>query len=120
MRLLLVLNAFLQNQNKDTLRELFTSYAMADEEKLRNAIQALNQRLAATPILLQTDIDKLVLRLLKQYPGDIGVFAPYLLNYIKLAPGESMFLGANEPHAYLSGMYTSFYSTINFTYRFLY
>ncbi|KAM9496943.1 mannose-6-phosphate isomerase [Clarias gariepinus] len=46
---------------------------------------------------------ELLLRLHSQYPGDIGCFSIYFLNRIVLHPGEAMFLGANEPHAYLSG-----------------
>ena len=44
-----------------------------------------------------------VLRLTQQFPGDVGVFAPYLLNTVTLQPGEAIFLAANEPHAYLDG-----------------
>jgi len=47
--------------------------------------------------------DWVAYRLLQQYPGDVGVFAPYILNCIRLHPGSSLFLGANEPHAYLAG-----------------
>ncbi|KAL2093281.1 hypothetical protein ACEWY4_010593 [Coilia grayii] len=46
---------------------------------------------------------KLLLRLNSQYPGDIGCFSIYFLNHITLEPGQAMFLGASEPHAYLSG-----------------
>ncbi|XP_026875786.1 mannose-6-phosphate isomerase isoform X1 [Electrophorus electricus] len=46
---------------------------------------------------------EMLLRLHSQYPGDIGCFSIYFLNRIVLQPGEAMFLGANEPHAYLSG-----------------
>ncbi|XP_062859335.1 mannose-6-phosphate isomerase [Trichomycterus rosablanca] len=46
---------------------------------------------------------ELLLRLHSQYPGDIGCFSIYFLNRIMLQPGAAMFLGANEPHAYLSG-----------------
>jgi len=45
----------------------------------------------------------LVLSLEKQYPGDVGVLAAYFMNYVKLSPGEALYVGANEPHAYLSG-----------------
>lgn len=31
------------------------------------------------------------------------MFAPYVLNYLRLSPGEAIFLGANTPHAYLYG-----------------
>jgi mannose-6-phosphate isomerase len=38
-----------------------------------------------------------------QFKDDIGVFCPYILNYITMQPGDAVYLGANEPHAYLSG-----------------
>ncbi|XP_013876728.1 mannose-6-phosphate isomerase [Austrofundulus limnaeus] len=46
---------------------------------------------------------ELLLRLHSQYPGDIGCFSIYFLNYVVLEPGQAMFLGANEPHAYIYG-----------------
>lgn len=48
-------------------------------------------------------MDKLCLHVAKDYPGDVGCFCVYFLNYVQLKPGESMFMAANEPHAYLSG-----------------
>lgn len=38
------------------------------------------------------------------YPGDRGVIAAMLLNYVQLQPGEALFLGAGVPHAYLNGL----------------
>ncbi|XP_037538463.1 mannose-6-phosphate isomerase isoform X1 [Nematolebias whitei] len=46
---------------------------------------------------------ELLLRLHSQYPGDVGCFSIYFLNYVVLKPGQAMFLGANEPHAYIYG-----------------
>ena len=42
-------------------------------------------------------------RLHSEYPGDRGSLAPLLLNVIYLKPGQSFFMGPNEPHAYLFG-----------------
>ncbi len=42
-------------------------------------------------------------RLARAYPGDSGAFAPLLLNLVYLNPGESLFLPARTPHAYLRG-----------------
>jgi Phosphomannose isomerase type I len=36
-------------------------------------------------------------------PQDVGVLAAYFLNVVTLAPGQAMYLPANEPHAYVSG-----------------
>ena len=38
------------------------------------------------------------------FPGDPGVIAAMLLNYVQLQPGEALFLGAGVPHAYLGGL----------------
>lgn len=50
-----------------------------------------------------TDLEQLLIRLYDQYPDDIGVFAPLLLNYLKMQQGDSFFIGPNVPHAYISG-----------------
>ncbi|OEU67929.1 MAG: mannose-6-phosphate isomerase, class I [Desulfobacterales bacterium PC51MH44] len=47
---------------------------------------------------------KWMIDLHNEYPADIGVFAPILLNLICLKPGEAMFLPAGELHAYLNGV----------------
>jgi len=44
-----------------------------------------------------------IMRLAQQFPGDPGAMAPLFLNYLLIAPGESFFMAANEPHAYVAG-----------------
>ncbi|RWW79859.1 hypothetical protein BHE74_00011829 [Ensete ventricosum] len=46
---------------------------------------------------------QLVLLLEKQYQADVGIIAAFLFNYVKLSPGEALYIGPNEPHAYISG-----------------
>lgn len=45
----------------------------------------------------------LVTRLAAMYPGDPSVLATLLLNRVRLAPGEAVFLGPGNLHAYLDG-----------------
>lgn len=52
---------------------------------------------------LDNDLFSLILDLEKQYPNDVGLFAPLFLNVIELQPGEAMFLNACTPHAYIKG-----------------
>jgi mannose-6-phosphate isomerase len=49
------------------------------------------------------ELADLVIRLNGQFPGDIGLFVFFFLNYVKLEVGEGMFLKADDIHAYLSG-----------------
>jgi len=48
-------------------------------------------------------IYKWMISLHHEYPSDIGIFSPILLNLICLEPGQAMFLQAGELHAYLDG-----------------
>jgi mannose-6-phosphate isomerase len=45
----------------------------------------------------------LITSLAAQYPGDVGLFSPLLLNVVTLKPGQAMFLDACTPHAYVRG-----------------
>ena len=42
-------------------------------------------------------------RLAASYPGDAGVLSPYLLNLLRLAPGDGIYIGAGTLHAALQG-----------------
>lgn len=91
-------------EEKTALRHVFTALVMADKNTVKIELQKLTQRLARGDVREgEAEIRDLVLRLNQQFPGDIGIFCPFMLNYVKLSPGEAMFLGAGEPHAYVSG-----------------
>lgn len=45
-----------------------------------------------------------MVELARLHPGDVGVLAPLLLNLVRLAPGEALFLPAGNLHAYLRGL----------------
>ncbi|HEU5006350.1 MAG TPA: mannose-6-phosphate isomerase, class I [Jatrophihabitantaceae bacterium] len=44
-----------------------------------------------------------VLRAAEAFPGDVGAVLSLLLNHVVLQPGEAIFLGAGNVHAYLHG-----------------
>ncbi|KAG6614385.1 Mannose-6-phosphate isomerase, class I [Phytophthora cinnamomi] len=88
-------------QNEAALRDFFRCFVYAEAENVVAQLRTLRARLEGASSL--SALEKLVIRLDNEYPGDIGCFCPFLLNYITLEPGEAMFLDANEPHAYLSG-----------------
>ena len=45
-----------------------------------------------------------VIKLNHTYPSDIGVIFPAILNLVHLEPGQALFLGPGELHAYLKGV----------------
>ena len=74
----------------------------ADVERHLSELMARlkNREAAGTPLGAK---EALVCRIHEQYPGDVGVFAAFFLNFIRLRPGEAIYLDANEPHAYVAG-----------------
>jgi mannose-6-phosphate isomerase len=49
------------------------------------------------------ELCELVQRCNGQFPQDIGLFVLFFLNYVKLSPGQAMYLKADDIHAYISG-----------------
>lgn len=47
--------------------------------------------------------DNIFLRLAKRHPHDATVFMAYVLQCVALQPGDAIFIGANQPHAYIYG-----------------
>ncbi|XP_077174299.1 mannose-6-phosphate isomerase [Paroedura picta] len=88
------------------LRVCFTRMMKSEKkvcvEKLNLLVKRITQQ-AAVGEETSAICGDLLLRLHSQYPGDVGCFAIYFLNVVKLEPGECLFLAANEPHAYLHG-----------------
>lgn len=95
------LNSTDENVRRNALRGLFGDYMKAPQNKIADSVAKLTSRLANKA--KRSDLDELIIRLNKEFPGDVGVFAPLLLNYFTLKKGESVFLGPNVPHAYLFG-----------------
>lgn len=83
-------NQFIDTPSKDTLKDLWSEFVSLGQVDCNIVDDG-------------SDLAKVVLKLAKQYRGDFGVFAPYFLNYIKMKPGDAIFIGPDEPHAYISG-----------------
>lgn len=91
-------------KGKKVLQMLFSLLMLASENVTRQALSSLKDRLEKKREAAElTAKEKLILRLEKQYPADIGILAALFLNYLRLRPGEALYLGADEPHAYLEG-----------------
>ncbi|XP_065037829.1 mannose-6-phosphate isomerase 2-like isoform X2 [Musa acuminata AAA Group] len=89
---------------KALLRSIFTKLMSASKEAVLELVPKLKDRLdVESKIRTLTEKEQLVLLLEKQYQADVGVIAAFLFNYVKLSPGEALYIGSNEPHAYISG-----------------
>ncbi|CAO2209134.1 unnamed protein product [Urochloa humidicola] len=92
------------NQVKSSLQSAFAKLMTASKDMVSEAVSKLTSRLnIESKIRTLTDKEQLILSLEKQYQEDVGILAALFFNYVKLSPGEALYIGANEPHAYLSG-----------------
>lgn len=98
--------------NKKALQAIFKKVMNTDKDALASASEELlkaakeegdNFAGEGGPSNSGKELADLVVRLNGQFPGDIGLFVQFFLNYVKLDIGEAMFLKADDIHAYLSG-----------------
>uniref|UniRef100_A0A6U0ZIS5 mannose-6-phosphate isomerase n=1 Tax=Rhizochromulina marina TaxID=1034831 RepID=A0A6U0ZIS5_9STRA len=103
-----------EEAKKAALQDFFASFMHCPAEvsaaQLRELIQRLQQEQSKAvhphpheELPWERKCARAVLRLHQQFPGDPGAMAPLFLNYLLIAPGESFFMAANEPHAYVAG-----------------
>ena len=83
-----------------TLEEIFSELQKDSElaQRFAKSVTSLE-----SPSISEQARD-LVVDLLDKYPGDNGALVSLLLNFVRLAPGEAIYLPAGNLHAYLSGL----------------
>ncbi|KAL1540676.1 mannose-6-phosphate isomerase [Salvia divinorum] len=82
-----------EKKRKEVLQSLFTKLMSASKAVISDAVSKLISRLnMRIKVRGLTEKEELVLRLEKQYPGDVGVIASFLFNYVKLKFGEALYL----------------------------
>ncbi|KAK6199886.1 hypothetical protein LQW54_009796 [Pestalotiopsis sp. IQ-011] len=99
-------------QNKRALQSIFSALMKSSPESVADAAKKLVSDAEANGTEFAdggveassgATLSELVVRLNKQFPGDIGLFVLFFLNYVQMQPGEAMFLKADDIHAYVSG-----------------
>lgn len=95
-----LVEVFATDQSEGGLARFFRALLTLEGESKETALAALRVCAARDR---QDETFSLVLDLFTQYPGDVGLFAPLLLNVVTLQPGQAMYLDAGTPHAYVHG-----------------
>ncbi|OJJ62767.1 hypothetical protein ASPSYDRAFT_145924 [Aspergillus sydowii CBS 593.65] len=103
-------------KNKSALRTLFAALMNSSPEQIETAAQELVTSAQNSPETFASlvnapdtnptnpaELASVVVRLNEQFPNDIGLFVFFFLNFVRLDPGEAMFLKADDIHAYISG-----------------
>ncbi|PRY12559.1 mannose-6-phosphate isomerase, class I [Kineococcus rhizosphaerae] len=84
---------------EDALREATRLLLTAPAEAVAPLVEAVATACAGS----DDPSAQCVVELAASYPGDAGVLVSVLLNQVRLAPGEALFLPAGNVHAYLEG-----------------
>lgn len=95
-----LVTALAANQTETGLRDFFAAMLSLEGECKDVAVNGLLAFCNENP---DQPLFALLIDLSEQYPGDIGLFVPLMLNVLTLQPGEAMFLSACTPHAYIKG-----------------
>lgn len=88
-------------EKRAAFRNAFSALMTSEESAISDALSATLRVVKGKEDA--TSADSLFMRLCNYYPGDVGCFAAYLLNFMRIKPGQAFFMAANEPHAYLRG-----------------
>ncbi|MGL5812361.1 MAG: mannose-6-phosphate isomerase, class I [Aeromonas sp.] len=92
--------ALAADQTEAGLQHFFHQLLVLEGARKEEALAAL---LAYAAAHQDEETFALVTSLAAQYPGDVGLFSPLLLNVVTLQPGQAMYLDACTPHAYVRG-----------------
>jgi mannose-6-phosphate isomerase len=92
---------------KEALKGVFEVLMKASGSSVKDALKSLLARYTESDSKCATqaeqDLVELVKELNSQFPDDVGVLCCFVLNVVELEVGKSVFLKADEPHAYISG-----------------
>lgn len=95
-----LVEAFAQSNDEQGLRSFFRDILSLEGDV---KTEAINDLLSFASQNQSNELFALILDLAEQYPGDIGLFCPLMLNVLTLKPGQAMYLDACTPHAYIKG-----------------
>ena len=95
------LESLKKNSDSKGLKKFFIALMNMDFARRKQVIAETLQNLNRIP---DHRLKYWIKRLAVEYPTDIGILSPILLNLICLEPGQALFLPAGELHAYLEGL----------------
>ncbi|PLX53939.1 MAG: mannose-6-phosphate isomerase, class I [Desulfobacteraceae bacterium] len=93
---------FRQQPNSRGLKEFFKAMMIMDRKTQKQIIDDAVKN--ADQLKDKNNAYQWIIDLHEEYPSDIGIFSPIILNLICLEPGQAMFLPAGTLHAYLDGV----------------
>uniref|UniRef100_A0A182N0A0 mannose-6-phosphate isomerase n=1 Tax=Anopheles dirus TaxID=7168 RepID=A0A182N0A0_9DIPT len=88
-------------QDPSAVRVAYERVMHSAPDDIRRCVEAVADALRTGPT--DDPLAELFHRLHREFGCDVGVLSICFLNYLRLRPGEAIYLAANVPHAYLDG-----------------
>jgi mannose-6-phosphate isomerase len=88
--------------DSDGLKKFFQTVMTMDRKSQKRIVDDAVKN--ARPVKGDNKAYQWMINLYKEYPSNIGVLSPIILNLICLEPGQALFLPAGTLHAYLDGV----------------
>jgi len=88
------------------IKEMYSRLMRSDPDVVADMVHTLVRRIETKPASDLSAEESLIIRLEKDYPGDVGIFSVFFLNYVRIRADEKnrfIFCAPDEPHAYLLG-----------------
>ncbi|XP_017031735.1 mannose-6-phosphate isomerase [Drosophila kikkawai] len=87
--------------NADSVKLCYAKLMKTDDADIARCIKAIAKDYQKE--LKSNGLLEVFTNVSKVFPGDVGVLSLFFLNLVRLKPGQAIYLGANEIHAYLDG-----------------
>ncbi|KAL1465452.1 hypothetical protein WDU94_005025 [Cyamophila willieti] len=91
------------DHSREVFKQVFHAIMTAPQPLVEEQLDLINERINAIDKSCRTEEMRVFSEVFSQFPGDCGCFCVFLFNYVCLEEGQSVYIGANEPHAYLKG-----------------
>lgn len=96
----------INTRGNEGLKTCYRELMKCNDKSIRKCIDDLS-------IKFKSDVSKLAkvfIQLQEDFPYDVGALSLFFLNLVELQPGQSIYLAAKVPHAYLDGDCVGFFS----------
>jgi len=89
----------IQTNGADGLKTCYSKLMKSDDGSIKACISSLEKKFLNE----DSSLARTLMQIQKDFPYDVGSLSLFFLNLVDLKPGESIYLAAKVPHAYLSG-----------------
>ncbi|KAK8854455.1 hypothetical protein M9Y10_017019 [Tritrichomonas musculus] len=98
------LENFVSNPNKETFKVVFNQILTCDKKRLSENLTVFKAKHAKGEYsFIDEHTNHGIDLIIENFPNDVGVFIPFILNVVVFQPGEAIVMQTGTLHAYLEG-----------------